>query len=113
MRRLCFLLFGRLILGECPPGWTRRGDTAYCYNSFEDKDVTWNTAQSTCISYGADLVWFENKSEMEWVYNNILNWDTHAKAWRYYWIGLNDLKQVSRLEWANSHDDERSTKFQN
>ena len=44
---------------------------------------------------------------MEWVYNNILQWNTGSTAWRYYWIGMNDLKAAGQLEWANTHDDER------
>ena len=42
--------------------------------AFEDKTVSWNTAQQECTKYGADLVSYESKSEMEWVYN-ILNWN--------------------------------------
>ena len=68
------LYIAGVTLGECPGGWTRRGDTAWCYKAFEDKTVSWNTAQQECTKYGADLVSYESKAEMEWVYN-ILNWN--------------------------------------
>ena len=44
-----------------------------------------------CNTFGADLVSFSSENEQNWVYN-LLNWDTSATSWRYYWIGLNDLQ---------------------
>ena len=38
---------------------------------------------------------------MEWVYN-ILNWNQGSSSWRYYWNGLNDLKQAGKLEWVST-----------
>ena len=87
---------------ECPEGWTRRTDTKWCYKPFEDKEVSWNQAQSQCVKYGADLVSYNNKGEMEWVYN-ILNWNQNSGSWRYYWNGLNDLDVRGNLEWVSTH----------
>ena len=97
-----FIHFAR---GDCPDGWTRRGDTKWCYKAFEksgDQGVTWNSAQGTCVKYGADLVSYESKSEMEWVYN-IMNWNQNSGSWRYYWNGLNDLQTKGKLEWVSTH----------
>ena len=75
MKEIFILLYiAGVTLAECPGGWTRRGDTEWCYKAFEDKTVSWNTAQQECTKYGADLVSYESKAEMEWVYN-ILNWN--------------------------------------
>ena len=102
---LTLINFGQFVRGYCPDGWTRRGDTKWCYKAFEksgDQGVTWNQAQGTCVKYGADLVSYESKSEMEWVYN-IMNWNQNSGSWRYYWNGLNDLQTRGKLEWVSTH----------
>ena len=107
---LTLIYFGQLVRGDCPDGWTRRGDTKWCYKAFEksgDQGVTWNQAQGTCVKYGADLVSYESKSEMEWVYN-IMNWNQNSGSWRYYWNGLNDLQTKGKLEWVSTHPGEGS-----
>ena len=99
------ILCCQVVRGDCPDGWTRRGDTVWCYKAFEksgDQGVTWNQAQGTCVKYGADLVSYESKSEMEWVYN-IMNWNQNSGSWRYYWNGLNDLQTKGKLEWVSTH----------
>ena len=102
---LTLIYFRQFVRGDCPDGWTRRGDTKWCYKAFEksgDQGVTWNQAQGTCVKYGADLVSYESKSEMEWVYN-IMNWNQNSGSWRYYWNGLNDLQTRGKLEWVSTH----------
>ena len=49
-------------------------DKRRIFKPFESKSVSWNEAQSSCIQYGSDLVSYESKEEMEWVYNH-LNWN--------------------------------------
>ena len=49
---LTLIYFGQFVQGDCPDGWTRRGDTKWCYKAFEksgDQGVTWNQAQGTGI----------------------------------------------------------------
>ena len=102
---ITIIYFCQAVLSDCPDGWTRRGDTKWCYKAFEksgDQGVTWNQAQGTCVKYGADLVSYESKSEMEWVYN-IMNWNQNSGSWRYYWNGLNDLQTKGKLEWVSTH----------
>ena len=96
-----------LAWSDCPPDWIRRGESKWCYKPFEGETVTWNTAQSTCVKYGSDLVSYESKEEMEWVYNQ-LNWNKGKAtgAWRNYWMGLNDLQTHGRLEWVSTHPGE-------
>ena len=91
MKEIFILLYiAGVAVAECPGGWTRRGDTAWCYKAFEDKTVSWNTAQQECTKYGADLVSYESKAEMEWVYN-ILNWNQDRA----------EIKKIMRLNYGN------------
>ena len=57
--------FIHLTTVECPPDLTRRGNTVKCHKSFEVDTVSWNTGQSLCYSYGANLVWLEKRSELK------------------------------------------------
>ena len=94
--------FIHLTTVESPPGLTRRGDTVYCYKSFEVDTFSLNTGQSLCYSYGANLVWLEKRSELKWVYNNLLGWNTGFK------------RDSSEPTWLCLYAyNERSIKFQN
>ena len=97
MKEIFILLYiAGVTLAECPGGWTRRGDTEWCYKAFEDKTVSWNTAQQECTKYGADLVSYESKAEMEWVYN-ILNWN-QDRAYIKNFIIKHDHNVVLRMK---------------
>ena len=76
---------------------------------------SWNEAQSSCNVFGADLVDFQSESEMNAVYTH-LDWNHNSGSWRFYWVGLNDLRQPNQLEWVNTASrnkpyNERSFKY--
>ena len=112
IERLLYL--ATLAWGACPDDqWILRPGTSLCYRVFERQDVSWNTAQSECNKYGADLVSYENDQEMTWVYNQ-MNWNQNSGSWRFYWNGLNDLHVAGDLRWVTSYPDEEvSYKFNN
>ena len=112
--RILLLAITTAVWSDCPDDqWTRRPDTSWCYRVFERVDVSWNTAQSECNKYGADLVSYADETEMTWVYNQ-MNWNQNSGSWRYYWNGLNDLHVPGDLRWVTSYpEDELSYKFNN
>ena len=84
------LIFISFCASECPDGWTLRPGSSFCYKSFDDDlsltGTSWTVAESTCNSYGGDLVSFEDVNEQNWVYN-IMNWNQNDGSWRFYWLG--------------------------
>ena len=160
MKKIYVLFFGQL-LAECPPGWTRRADTKYCYQvksllllfSLSLNQTLVLRKQWRKLEYRSiilcevwrrfSLVWEQSRDGMgiqqyswmeHWfklglriccrIYCKLSSHKIFVKlcnnkskslqsAWRYYWIGMNDLKAAGQLEWANTHDDERTTKFKN
>ena len=53
-------------------------------------------AESKCQSYGGDLASIENENERRFIYNEVVSWSSH----RFYWIGLNDVRQSNLYEWV-------------
>ena len=60
-------------------------------------ETSWNSAQSSCNTFGADLVDIQNLDEQNFVYS-ILDWNQRPDSWRFYWIGLNNLNNPNELE---------------
>ena len=48
------------------------------------------------------MVSIETEDERRYIYNEILSWSSH----RFYWIGLNDVKQANNYEWVCTIDGE-------
>ena len=64
MRTFLFLLFF-YAKADCPEGWIK--ETFWCYKVFEGgaNEKTWNTAESDCNKFGADLVDIQSETEKE------------------------------------------------
>ncbi|XP_077183101.1 uncharacterized protein LOC143832485 isoform X2 [Paroedura picta] len=78
----------------CPrfPGWKYWKDNCY-YFSEETKDK-WSEARKQCRRFrAADLLWIENKREMNWIIS--------ASSAEILWTGLNSRKQKNIWVWSN------------
>ena len=69
--------------------------------------MSWNAAESKCQSFGGDLVSFESSNELRFVYDHVVSWSN----WRFYWIGLNDIKQPRNYYWVCTVDTQYCTQF--
>ena len=57
------LVFIWAVKAECPDGWDLYPASGFCYKAFEgrENEVSWTQAESTCNTFGADLVSFEDE----------------------------------------------------
>ena len=61
------------------------------------RGLSWEDARRTCLNYSGDLVSVANKSEMDFIYNQVIQ---HGK-FEIYWIGLNDRRNESVFVWSD------------
>ena len=87
------------IFAECPEKWLEYGSNQKCYKAFESgAEAAWTSAESTCQTFGGDLVSFENEGEKNFVYEKVIN----RRSYDYYWTGLNDLHKAGSYEWIQT-----------
>ncbi|KAH7711354.1 Protein CLEC-49 [Aphelenchoides avenae] len=51
----------------CPSGWTYYDFTGFCYKTFHNGYSTWFTANSTCVSNGANLASIHSYQEQQFI----------------------------------------------
>lgn len=61
------------------------------------RGLSWEDARRECLNYSGDLVSVSNKSEMDFIRNQMIQ---HVK-FEFYWIGLNDRQNESVFVWSD------------
>ncbi|KAL5011335.1 hypothetical protein ScPMuIL_009886 [Solemya velum] len=76
----------------CPMGWESYGDS--CYYPQMSTQV-WKQAVLECRGKGADLLYIQNLSELDFVSSFLAAYSTTA------WLGLSDLQQSNFFQWSS------------
>ncbi|XP_069038607.1 natural killer cells antigen CD94-like isoform X4 [Lepisosteus oculatus] len=79
----------------CPEGWKGR-DSGRCYYVSTDQR-SWESANQSCSSVGAQLLVIDDKSELELLGRLV-------KDNNYYWIGLSRKDWGSEWRWVDGRD---------
>ena len=64
------------------------------------QENSWTVAESTCQSFGADLVSLLDEGEKNFVYEKVIN----RRSYDYYWIGLNNIANSNSYEWISTQN---------